>query len=282
MDIRETLGQLNELLQKGDFANMLQRCSDLLENPTLPENWRVLLLDQKVKALTGLNRLPEAAECCMEELPLLEKLFGEEHTHIADVLHNLSMYLGADGKHAEAVPHSERELAIIRKLAPGSSREADALVTLAEHVYEQSRFEEADAFLLEALALYEKNDGRRSLGVSTCLNNLGRSSEHQGNLEKGCEYLAEAASIREEILGVHPDSGFTLLNYGTSLAGLGQYLKAAETLAHCCAVYEALGLSDSPWAAAARKNLEICSAALTRDKAGFQIGEGCLCRDGGS
>lgn len=278
MDIRTTLDQMNALLAAGDFENLLQRCADLLENPALAENHRVLLLDQKVKALTGLNRLEEATEATLEELPLLEKILGSEHMHIANLLHNLNMFLGAANKHAEAIPYSEQELAIVRKLAPGTSREADALVSLAEHYYEQSLFSDADKLLLEALAIYEKNDGRRSFGVSTCLNNLGRSSENQNNLEQGAVYLEEAASIREELLGVHPDSAFTLLNYGTCLAGLGQYMKAAQTLAHCAAVYEALGLSDSPYAVAARKNLELCSAALEPVSPEQNLACGCACR----
>ncbi len=278
MDIRTTLDQLNKLLEQGDFENLLQRCSDLLENPTLAENHRVLLLDQKVKALTALNRLEEATAATLEELPMLEKILGREHMHIANLLHNLNMFLGAANKHAEAIPYSEQELAIVRKLAPGTSREADALVSLAEHYYEQSLFSDADKLLLDALALYEKNEGRRSFGVSTCLNNLGRSSENQNDLEKGAVYLEEAASIREELLGVHPDSAFTLLNYGTCLASLGQYMKAAQTLAHCAAVYEALGLSDSPYAVAARKNLELCSSALDPVNPEQSLASGCACR----
>ena len=96
MDIRATLDQLNKLLQQGDFESLLQRCSDLLENPALEENHRVLLLDQKVKALTGLNRLEEATEATLEELPLLEKILGKEHMHIANLLHNLNMSIRED------------------------------------------------------------------------------------------------------------------------------------------------------------------------------------------
>ena len=275
MDIRLTLSDLGQLLARGEYAAMLQRCSDLLENPTLPVNYRVLLLDQKIKALTGLNRVDEAIATCQEELPLMEQLFDPEHPHVANILHNLSMYLGASNRHEEALPYSERELAIVRKHAQGSSREADALVSLAEHVYELSRFAEADTILKEALALYERNEGRRSLGVSTCLNNLGRSSENQGRNEEGVTYLEEAASIREELLGVHPDSAFTLLNYGTALAATGQYLKAAQTLAHCAALYEALQLSDSPYAAAARKNLDICASALNPAAPETTLAGGC-------
>lgn len=262
MDIRSVLDELNGLAAKGDFAGMENRCSELAAQAEMPVNYRVLILDQKVKALTGLNRPDEAAVVCREEAELMERLFGPDHMHVANVLHNLSMYLGAVGRHADAVPVSERELAIVRKNAPGTSREADALVSLAEHIYEQSRFAEADVLLRQALELYEKNDGRRSLGVSTCLNNLGRSSENQGLNEQGVKYLEEAAGIRQELLGVHPDAAFTLLNYGTGLTGLGEYEKGAKVLGQCLAVYESLGMMETPYAQAARKNFNLCMQAL--------------------
>ncbi len=278
MDIRATLDELGRLLEKGDLERVLQRCGDLLENPVLPENYRLLLLDQKVKALAGLGRVREAVDDSREVLALMEKLFGPDHMHVADILHNLSMYLGFDSRHEEAIPVSERELAIVRAQAPGTDREADALVSLAEHVYELSRFAEADGLLESALALYEKHAGRRSLGVSTCLNNLGRSAENQGRNEEGVRYLEEAASIRVELLGTHPDSAFTLLNYGTGLAALGQYLKASEVLSHCAAMYQSLGMSDSVYAQAARRNLDLCSQALNppAPQIGAGVG-GCGC-----
>ena len=107
MDIRLTLSDLGQLLARGEYAAMLQRCSDLLENPTLPVNYRVLLLDQKIKALTGLNRVDEAIATCQEELPLMEQLFDPEHPHVANILHNLSMYLGASNRHEEALPDED-------------------------------------------------------------------------------------------------------------------------------------------------------------------------------
>ncbi len=272
MDIRAVLDDLGQLLAQGDYTTMEARCSVLLSDDTLPVNYRVLLLDQKAKALTALDRPGEAAEVCREEVPLMAKLFGEDHIHVANCLHNLSMYLGAAGRHAEAVPVSEREVAMVRRLAPGSSREADALVTLAEHSYEQSRFADADALLLQAMALYEKNEGRRCLGVSTCLNNLGRSSENQGRNEQGVKYLEEAAGIRDELLGIHPDAAFTFLNYGTGLTALGEYEKGSMALARCVSIYEALDMEETELCRAARKNLHICLEAMAAQP------RGCCCR----
>lgn len=262
MDIRVTLDELQGYIGQGAFIKMEDRCTELLADKELPKNHRVLILDLKTKALAALNRPGEACDACREEAVLMEELFGRDHPHVASVLHNLAMFLGACNKHDQAQHFAEHELAIIQKAAPGTSREADALVNLAEHIYEQSKFAEADVHLLRALELYEQNDGRRSLGVSTCLNNLGRSAENQGDNEKGVKYLEEAASIREELLGVHPDCAFTLLNYGTGLSALEEFEKGAKALAHALAIYDQLGMLETPYAKAARKNLNVCLDAL--------------------
>ncbi|MBQ2476755.1 MAG: tetratricopeptide repeat protein, partial [Desulfovibrio sp.] len=109
-----------------------------------------------------------------------------------------------------------------------------------------------------ALDLYEKADGRQSLGVSTCLNNLGRIYENMGDSEKGVKLLKESAQIRQDLLGVHPDTAFSLLNYGTGLAALGHFGEASEALARCQAVYRELGMEESPYAKACAENLAHC------------------------
>ena len=74
-----------------------------------------------------------------------------------------------------------------------------------------------------------------------------------------------------------PDSGDVAIAEGITVATgrYGQYLKAAQTLAHCAALYEALQLSDSPYAAAARKNLDICASALNPAAPETTLAGGC-------
>ena len=112
-----------------------------------------------------------------------------------------------------------------------------------------------------ALALWEAKEGRCCFGVSTCLNNLGRICEERGETHQGVLYHQEAVSIRKEILGIHPETAFSLGNYGAALAGDAQWDKAAQTLEEALSCYDRLGLSDSPDAATCRNNLSLCRNA---------------------
>ena len=257
MDIKDTLAELQALMAAGDMQKVCVRCTEILATG-LADAPSILVLENYVRALHVLGRLNEAEAACTREVILLENMFGADHPHVSSALHNLSRIIGEQGRHEEAIPVSERELAIVRASNPGSGREADALVTLAEHHYENSRFEKADELLKEALAIYEKVEGGRFMGVSTCLNNLGRSAENQGKESEALLYLAEAADIRLQVLGNHPDTAFTLLNYGTALASVGEFTEASRVLMKGAEIYSQLGMDSSPYAKACRDNLQVC------------------------
>ena len=118
-----------------------------------------------------------------------------------------------------------------------------------------------------ALHLWEAKEGRRCFGVSTCLNNLGRICEERGETRQGVLYHQEAVSIRKEILGIHPETAFSLGNCGAALAGDAQWKKAAQTLEEALSCYESLGLSDSPEAVTCRNNLNLCRNAVKQSAA---------------
>ena len=120
----------------------------------------------------------------------------------------------------------------------------------------------AELQVQRALDIYEAADGHHSLGVATCRNNLGRIYENRNQNEEGVKFLEEAATIRKDILGTHPDTAFTLLNYGTGLAALDKFLDASRVLAKAAEMYSALGMDDNQYARAARDNLKVCQAHL--------------------
>lgn len=260
MEIRSLLADLSRLLAEGQAEEAVRRTRQALADCP-GSGQRILLRDIEARALAALERYVEAEEAAREELSLLEELFGTEHPHLIPALHNLSRILGSEEKHAEALPISERELALIGKFLPREQdRHADALVGLAEHQYELSRFDAAEQLVEQALALYRESGNR--LGISTCLNNLGRIYENRNENERGVGYLREASALREELLGRHPDTAFTLLNYGTGLAGTGKYPEASTVLERAARMYEELGLSESRYAQACRQNLELCKRQM--------------------
>ena len=236
MDIKGTMASLNKLMEEGLIDEAMAQCDKILGGENVPDGLQILVLETLVRAQHAKGDLAGAEQSCRKEVELLEKMFGRDHP---------------------------RELDIVTANTPeGGTAIADALVTLAEHHYEQGRFDVAELQVQRALDIYEAADGHHSLGVSTCLNNLGRIYENRNQNEEGVKFLEEAATIRKDILGTHPDTAFTLLNYGTGLAALDKFLDASRVLAKAAEMYSALGMDDNQYARAARDNLKVCQAHL--------------------
>ncbi len=227
--------------------------------PDLQGEENILGMDLLCGILRATQRLEEACEVARQELAKARTCLTDKDLMLANVLHNVAMTLDMAGQFAEAVPYAEEEVAILRKtLRDDDPRLTDAILALGKHHYEQGHFALARDMMEECLARYTKQSGRKSLGVSACLNNLGRILENLGDNEASLPLFAEACAIREELLGSHEDTAFTLLNYGTALAALGRYQEASEKLLACKDMYLALGLTDSPYLEACRDNLMLC------------------------
>ncbi len=261
---RQDLEHINTLVTQGDLAGAEKFCREQLTLAASDER-RILLLDALVNLLQASGQLEEAETTCRQELSLLENMFGHEHQYVADALHNLTLVLDQRNKFDEAITVSQRELDILTKALPSDNpRLAEAKVAMAKHLYETSRFDEAKVLLLDALQAFEAAEGRESLGVSACLNNLGRIKENQGENKEGVALLAEAAGIRKKLLGKHPETAFTLLNYGTALAGVGRIHEAANVLTECAAMYAHLGMAETRLYQACQSNLNVCRREITR------------------
>ncbi|MCR5813876.1 MAG: tetratricopeptide repeat protein [Desulfovibrio sp.] len=254
---QEALSQIRTLIAERNFDQAEASLRGLL--PALDGAEKIYGLDLLGDILRKTQRLEEACALGQQELQCARTLYASETLALANVLHNVAMTLDCAGKFAEAIPYAEEEVAILRKtLKDDDKRLADALLALAKHHYEQGHFALARDMLDDCLLRYSKISGRKSLGVSACLNNQGRILENLGENEAAIPLYAEACAIRQELLGTHEDTAFTLLNYGTALAALGRYREAAEQLLACKDMYLALGLEDSPYLQAARDNLMLC------------------------
>ncbi|WP_294623922.1 tetratricopeptide repeat protein [uncultured Bilophila sp.] len=231
-------------------------------HPDLPAGGNILVLDGLGRCLHAQGRLEEAEGLFRESMRLLEELFGPDHPHVAGALQNLARLRSERGDRAEAVELGARALHILKEqLPPDDVRLADALLNLSSNQYAAKDYDAAEANLNKALRIWEAQEGRRSFGVSTCLNNLGRICEERGETAQGVLYHREAVAIRKEILGDHAETAFSLGNYGAALAGDGQWTEAARALEEALACYERIGQADTPDAATCRANLELCRKA---------------------
>lgn len=261
MDKQEQQNRLRaaqDLLQSGQGAAAGEAFRELLGEDILP-GVRALALDGLSASLRVQGRVAEAETHLREALGLLEQMFGPAHPYVAGMLLNLALILRDRNAGDEALALSGRAVSILRgQEPPNAPLLAEALVNLSSHHYDRGDFDAAEANLTEAMALWEGVAGRRSMGVSTCLNNLGRIRENQGRTAEGVALHAEAVNIRQEVLGEHTETAFSLGNYGVALAGDGQWEKACTTLADCVAMYERLGKGTAPHVQQYRQNLEIC------------------------
>ena len=260
--ITTEIKEIASLIQARKFLEAEQLCQELEKQDTTDQE-KILLCDFKSKVYRETGRLELAEESLRQELEIAEKIYQPNDLTLSAILRNLAMMLDLQQKYHEAIPYAEQALEVLRNSLPSTDlRIADAIVTLAKHHYELGRFKLAQEFLAEAQGLYEAKDGRHSLGVATCLNNLGRILENQGDTDAAINLYQEAAKIRQDLLGNHPDTAFVLLNLGTALADLGNYKEAVSALSSARDIYLELGLEDSPYLEACRKNLMLCWNAV--------------------
>lgn len=256
------LNKIQALMQEKKYREALALSKEKEKETDSPRE-RCLLREAQGKCEQALGNLAEAEELFRSALSMAEEENDPHDLFLARLLRNLSMTLDQEQKYAEAIPYAEQELTILRNSLPDSDlRIADCMLGLAKHHYEQGRFALASEMIHDCMARYEAKEGRNCLGMSACLNNLGRILENQGENEASIPLFTEAVRIRKELLGTHEETAFTLLNLGTALAGIGSYKEAAQVLLECKDMYMALHLEESPYFEACRANLMLCFNAV--------------------
>lgn len=224
---------------------------------------RIVALDQQARVHHSQGQLSEAEAAFTEVLRMLRDLFGPEHKHVAGALQNLARIRSECGAWEEAAILGTEALHMQeRLLGPAHPAVADSLLSLSGYYYAAKNFARAQNLLEKARQLFEQHYGPCSMQVSTCLNNLGRLHESSGNPQWGAKLHEQAVNIRLDILGDHPETAFSLGNWGAALAADNQWEKAQQALQQALACYDRLGLSQSEAAECCRKNEALCSRAL--------------------
>ena len=235
----------------------------LRDAPGTPNNIRILALDGLGRCCHALGDFDAAEHAFAEALRLLKMLLGHDHLHVAGALQNLARAQSAQGRAQEACIASIKALDILRRHAGETHpRVADALLNLSSFHYEAGDYTRAEAFLRQAMEIWEAAVGHDSVEVSTCLNNLGRLHEQNGRPAEGAILHEQAVDIRTRLLGDHPETAFSLGNWGAALADAGQWSKAVQALEQAVACYERLHMHGEEAAEICRQNLARCREAL--------------------
>ena len=252
-----------KLMAAGDLAGAENRYRQLLDKGTDNPLHKALALDGLGRAVFEQGRQAEAIEAIEAAVSLLRERQGVQDPATCGALQNLGrLYLAAG--------QVEKSIAVSREAVDGLRAGfgedhplvAGAMMRLSACLYMQRDLDGAEALLLKARDVFEKQSGDESrMDVSTCLNNLGRIHEERGDLEQGIALHRQAVAIRKELLGDHTETAFSLGNLGVALATAGQWQEAVDTLQEalellCPCGHTNLGHRRLP------QNLEICRHAL--------------------
>lgn len=253
-----------KLMAAGDLAGAESRYRQLLDKGTDNPLHKALALDGLGRAVFEQGRQDEAIEAIEGAVSLLRERQGVQDPATCGALQNLGrLYLAAG--------QVEKSIAVSREAVDGLSAAfgedhplvAGAMLRLSACLYMQRDLDGAEALLLKARDVFEKQSGDESrMDVSTCLNNLGRIHEERGDLEQGIALHRQAVAIRKKLLGDHTETAFSLGNLGVALATAGQWQEAVDTLQEALDCYARAGHTTGPDIEGYRKNLEICRHAL--------------------
>ncbi|WP_304045526.1 tetratricopeptide repeat protein, partial [Desulfovibrio piger] len=248
-----------KLMAAGDLAGAENRYRQLLDKGTDNPLHKALALDGLGRAVFEQGRQAEAIEAIEAAVSLLRERQGVQDPATCGALQNLGrLYLAAG--------QVEKSIAVSREavdgLCAGFGEDhplvAGAMMRLSACLYMQRDLDGAEALLLKARDVFEKQSGDESrMDVSTCLNNLGRIHEERGDLEQGIALHRQAVAIRKELLGDHTETAFSLGNLGVALATAGQWQEAVDTLQEALDCYARAGHTTGPDIEGYRKNLEI-------------------------
>lgn len=176
-------------------------------------------------------RLAEVRQATEKELNLEE----------ARKLHNDAILLYRAGKYSEAIPVSERSLAIREKELGGESLDvAASLANLALLNSNMGNYEKAITLQQRAIKIREKVYGTMfHPDITRTLGNMGNAYYFIGNYEEAIRIQEKVIEIEEKLLGAeHPEIANSVGNLGEFYLTLGNYTKAEELMRRGLAIKE--------------------------------------------
>ncbi|MEZ4453837.1 MAG: tetratricopeptide repeat protein, partial [Nannocystaceae bacterium] len=195
-----------------------------------------------VAAVYHLREEPDVAIHLLEEaLALRERLLGEAHPQVADLLVNLAEARRARGEFDAAGALQRRALGIYDEaLGPDHPSVALVLGNLALTERTLGHRDEARALNRRALAIREAALGPDHPEVAISLSYLAEDAADRGELEASMALSARALAIREAALGPdHPDVGQSLATMAGYHLLRGELDEAERLLDRAVAVIEA-------------------------------------------
>ncbi len=267
----EELQAALELLAQGRPEDSTAKLRTLLRSCENSPLHRGMVLEAIARALFAQRQGADALAALEESLALLGVAAGPSSPLTMGVMQNLAhLRLEMGDFEGSAAMGQDAVKACESAFGAQSPQVASALLHLSAAYYRNKDWNTAEQCLLRARSIWEecaRISGVPDQQMGTCLNNLGRLYEECGQLDRGIALHRKAVALRQDVLGDHEDTAFSLGNLGVALASAGQWDEGARTLEAAVACYERVGKGTSREAESYRQNLDLCRRALQEQSA---------------
>ena len=202
-----------------------------------------LMFDLEVLQMAhlGMGRYALAEQASRELLAVARRRYGEEHTEVAVILHNLASALIQQGRLEEAEPLVRQAIAVDeRLLSPHHPLVASFRDSLGQLLLRQARYDAALVELEAALAICRQAFGENHLDVAFALNGIGHVLYLQGYPERAEVPFREALAIRRRLLpATHRHIADSLNNVAVMLRARGIWGESERLLRESLAIFRA-------------------------------------------
>lgn len=211
---------------------------------------RAILLDpENAEYLSEAGGLAIDAGFYDRAIPFIEKalhitlkLYGEEHTDIANGYNNLGLAYNRKGEYDKAISYGELALIISKKLYGEDHPDVATSYNNLGLVYDdKGEYDKAISYYELALEIGKKLYGKDDPNIATSYNNLGSVYDNKGEYDKAIDFYELALTIDRKFYGEeHPIIAQRFNNLGGAYVSKGSYDKAINYFEMALAIYKNL------------------------------------------
>ena len=170
---------------------------------------------------SGLGKHTAALDIYESVLTIKKDKFGQEHTKVADTIHNMGVILKDLFDFDKAIDCFQKAQKMYEKTSnPDTIRIANAVKNLGVVYTQQGNHQKAIEYFERAMQL-EKQSGRNELGIASSLNNIGVAYARLGLHQRALMLYQEALGLLTRIHGPnHVETGDMIYNLGVTQISL--------------------------------------------------------------
>ena len=229
--LHEFAGSLQDQKRLHEAEPLTVRALEIRTKIFGPENLHTIAtLTALANLLAQQRRFPEAEQRMREVIDARKKVLGAGHPDVATGIDQLTSVLWDQDKRPEAELSFREALPIYRNLLKEGN--TNALVVLNRFAWQvlggQSKFAEAEAFLVELLTSVKQVHGENSAAVAERLENFGNWLADRQRPEEAEKSFFDALERRRKLGADHPGAANCFVQLGMFYGNQQKYAEAEK------------------------------------------------------